>query len=226
MALPDRGNDPGWSLHDRLPGRGRHENSMTGPPSFHQGPSGGIAYRQRRGGGPGVFWLGGFRSDMLGTKAEHINLWAADCGRAYLRFDYSGHGESDGAFADGCIGDWAADALAVFDALTEGPQILVGSSMGGWIATLLALQRPESIAAIVFIAPAPDFTERLMLPSFTEEQRAALARDGRIEIPSDYSAEPEIITRKLLDDGRDHLVMTGAIPIRPCFCGNAGQPRR
>jgi pimeloyl-ACP methyl ester carboxylesterase len=187
---------------------------MTEPPAFFQGPHGRIAYRRRKGGGPGVVWLGGFRSDMLGTKAEHLDRWAVDNGRAYLRFDYSGHGESEGAFIDGCIGDWAADALAVFDALTKGPQILVGSSMGGWIATLLALKRPGRTTAMVFIAPAPDFTERLMAPSFTVEQRAALARDGRIEMPSEYSDEPEIITRKLIEDGRKHLVMTGAVPVR------------
>lgn len=185
--------------------------------SFFDGPHGPIAYRRRdgaRSGEPGVFWLGGFRSDMLGTKAECLDRWAAENGRTYLRFDYSGHGESAGAFEDGSIGDWFEDALAVFDALTEGPQILVGSSMGGWIAALLALRRPGRVAATVFIAPAPDFTERLMWPSFSDEQRRAILEQGRLEQPSDYADEPEIITLKLIEDGRRHLVMTGPVPIR------------
>lgn len=184
------------------------------PAAFIDGPNGRIAWRRRRGRGPGLVWLGGFRSDMLGTKAAFIDGWAARRGRAFLRFDYSGHGESDGRFEDGSIGEWTADALVAFDALTEGPQILVGSSMGAWTATLLALARPERIAAAVFIAPAPDFSERLMWPSFTEEQRQTILRDGRLEQPSDYGDEPDIITRKLIEDGRDHLVMTGPIPLR------------
>ena len=182
--------------------------------AFIDGPHGRIAYRRSEGAGPGVVWLGGFRSDMAGTKAAFLHDWAAQQGRAFLRFDYSGHGESDGAFEDGCIGEWAADAEAAFDALTEGPQILVGSSMGGWIATLLARARPERIAAIVFIAPAPDFTEALMWPSFTDDQRETILREGRLEQPSDYSDEPEVITRKLIEDGRQRLVMTGPVPIR------------
>jgi len=187
---------------------------MTSAPDYLEGPNGRLAYRQREGAGPGVVWLGGFRSDMLGTKAGFLDDWAAREARAFLRFDYSGHGESDGAFEDGSIGEWAADALAAFDALTDGPQVLVGSSMGGWIATLLAKQRAERIAAIVFIAPAPDFTEMLMWPSFTDTQRETIMRDGRLEQPSDYSDEPEVITKKLIEDGRSHLVMTGAVPIR------------
>ncbi len=187
---------------------------MSQPPEFIDGPHGRIAYRQRKGAGPGAVWLGGFRSDMIGTKAEFLDQWAADKNHSFLRFDYSGHGESEGAFEDGSIGEWAADALAVFDALTHGPQILIGSSMGGWIASLLAKARPESIAAIVFIAPAPDFTERLMWPSFSDAAREAILRDGRVELPSDYSDEPEIITRKLIEDGRRNLVMTGPVPIR------------
>ena len=193
-------------------------DTMENPPRYIDGPHGRIAYRKRKGSGggaerPGVVWLGGFRSDMLGTKAERLDEWAAGTGRAFLRFDYSGHGESDGAFEDGSIGEWAADALAAFDALTDGPQILVGSSMGGWIATLLAKQRPERLAAIVFIAPAPDFTEALMWPSFTQAQKDAIMNNGRLEQPSDYADEPEIITRKLIEDGRNNLVMTGSVPV-------------
>ena len=195
---------------------------MTAAHKNFEGPNGRLAYRRRPAigdgpdcgsGKPGLIWLGGFRSDMLGTKAEFLDQWAAENGRAFLRFDYSGHGESAGVFEEGSIGEWAADALAVFDALSHGPQILVGSSMGGWIATLLALKRPERIAAIVFIAPAPDFTEKLMWPAFSEAQRETIMREGRLEQPSDYSDEPEIITRKLIEDGREHLVMHGTIAI-------------
>ncbi len=180
---------------------------------YFDGPHGRIAFYQRDGDGPGVIWLGGFRSDMQGTKAEYLGQWAASQNRAFLRFDYSGHGQSDGKFEEGCIGEWAADALSIFDALTKGPQILIGSSMGGWIATLLAKQRPERIAAMVFIAPAPDFTEKLMWPSFTDEQRKTIMRDGFLEQPSDYSDEPEIITKKLIEDGRKQQVMNGPVPI-------------
>ncbi len=183
------------------------------PPDRIDGPHGQIAYRRRKGAGPGIVWLGGFRSDMLGTKAGFLDQWAQRRTRAFLRFDYSGHGESSGRFEDGCISEWAADALAAFDALTDGAQILVSSSMGAWVAALLAIRRPERIAGIVFIAPAPDFTEKLMWPSFTEEQRQTIENEGRLELPGDYDGEPEIITKKLLDDGRCHLVMTGPIAI-------------
>ena len=194
-------------------------DSMNNPPRYLDGPHGRIAYRKCEETGPGatrpgVVWLGGFRSDMLGTKAETLDTWARVNGRAFLRFDYSGHGESDGAFEEGSIGEWAEDALVAFDALTEGPQVLVGSSMGGWIATLLARARPERLAAVVFIAPAPDFTEALMWPAFTDAQRNTIMTDGRLEQPSDYADEPEVITRKLIEDGRNHLVMGGPVPIR------------
>lgn len=188
---------------------------MTDTPQYFPGPNGRLAYRQFSGDErPGIIWLGGFRSDMFGTKAEFLSDWAKLNKRPYLRFDYSGHGESDGKFADGCIGEWAADALAIFDAQTQGPQILIGSSMGGWIATLLALRRPDRIAAITFIAPAPDFTEKLMWPSFSDEQREIILSKGRLEQPSEYSDEPEIITKKLIEDGRNNLVMNGPIPIQ------------
>lgn len=180
---------------------------------FLDGPHGRIAYRQREGQGPGIVWLGGFRSDMLGTKAAYLDDWAQKANRAFLRFDYSGHGESDGKFEDGSIGEWFADALFAFDQLTEGPQILIGSSMGAWIATLLAKARPDRLASIIFIAPAPDFTERLMWPAFSDEERKTITDTGRLEQPSDYSDEPEIITRKLIEDGRNNLVMTDSVPI-------------
>ena len=119
---------------------------------------------------PGVVFLGGFRSEMTGTKASWLDDWARSRGRAYLRFDYSGHGASSGEFEEGCVGDWAEDATEVLERLTEGPQVLVGSSMGGWIALLLARRLPERVAALVGIAAAPDFTER-MFRGFSEAQR-------------------------------------------------------
>lgn len=166
-----------------------------------------IAYRRSAGAGPGVTFLGGFRSDMTGTKAEFLHDWAAARGRAFLRFDYTGHGASSGDFEAGCIGDWAADAMAVLDRLTQGPQILVGSSMGGWIALLLARARPERVAGMVGIAAAPDFTEDSMWDGFDEAQREALVRDGHVDLPSDYSDDPYRITRRLIEDGRENLVL-------------------
>lgn len=165
-----------------------------------------IAYHQTAGQGPGVVFLGGFKSDMTGTKAVHLQNWAEAKGRAFLRFDYSGHGQSDGDFLDGCIGDWAADAQAVIAALTQGPQVLVGSSMGGWMALLAARAMPERVAGLVGIAAAPDFTEDLMWAGFTEAERAAVMA-GRLEQPSEYSDEPYVITKKLIEDGRNHLVL-------------------
>ena len=181
--------------------------------AFIDGPNGRLAYRRIAGLIPGIVWLGGFRSDMTGTKASYLADWAKKEGRSFLRFDYSGHGASDGDFEDGSISAWLADALAAFDALTEGPQILVGSSMGAWIATLLALRRPARIAGIVFIAPAPDFTEELIWPSLGEEARRTLIAEGRIVNPSAYADEPTIITRRLIEDGRKHLVLGTRIAI-------------
>lgn len=156
---------------------------------------------------PGVVFLGGFRSDMSGSKALHLQVWAETQGRAFLRFDYSGHGQSSGRFEDGAIGDWFEDARAALEHLTEGPQILVGSSMGGWIALLLARAMPDRVAGLIGIAAAPDFTEDSMWDSFTPEQRAALLADGQIALPSDYADEPYVITRRLIEDGRNHLVL-------------------
>jgi len=166
-----------------------------------------IAYRRSAGRAPGVVFLGGFMSDMSGTKAVHLEAWAKARGRAYLRFDYSGHGESQGAFADGCIGDWAEDAAAVLDTLTEGRQVLVGSSMGGWIALLLARKAPAKLAGLVGVSAAPDFTEDSLWASFSPEQRIALARDGQVELPSEYSEAPYVITKRLIEDGRQNLVL-------------------
>jgi len=174
-----------------------------------------IAARGEGTNAPGVVFLGGFCSDMTGTKALWLEDWAKSRGRAYLRFDYRGHGESSGAFLDGAIGDWADDAAAAVTRLTEGPQILVGSSMGGWIALLLARRMPERVAGLIGIAAAPDFTEDSMWETFDEAQRAALAERGRVELPSDYSDEPYVITRRLIEDGRQNLVLRS--PLRLPF---------
>ena len=165
-----------------------------------------IAYHQSKGQGPCVVFLGGLKSDMQGTKAVYLEDRAKAQGRAFLRFDYSGHGQSSGRFEDGCIGDWAEDSLAAVTALTDGPLIIVGSSMGGWQALLLARAIPGRIAGMVTIAAAPDFTEDGYWAGFDDAQKATLERDGQIELPSDYM-EPYIITKRLIEDGRAHLVL-------------------
>ncbi len=166
-----------------------------------------IAYHKTQGTGPGVVFLGGFKSDMAGTKALFLQDWARQTGRAFLRFDYSGHGGSSGDFAAGSIGDWAADAMDVITNLTKGKQILVGSSMGGWISLLVARAIPERIAGLVGIAAAPDFTEDSMWHGFSSAQKAMLERDGDVEIASEYSDAPYVITKHLIEDGRRHLVL-------------------
>ena len=166
-----------------------------------------IAYRHLAGTGPGVVFLGGFKSDMTGTKAMYLQDWAQRTGRGFLRFDYSGHGDSSGSFEDGSIGDWAADARAVLESLTDGPQVLVGSSMGGWIGLLLARALPQRVAGLVTIAAAPDFTEHGYWAGFDQAQRDTLMRHGRLEVPSEYDDQPYVITRRLIDDGRERLVM-------------------
>lgn len=185
---------------------------MSARNSFIDGPNGRLAFRRQRGEGPGAFWLGGFASDMTGTKANFLADWAARAGRAFVRFDYSGHGASAGRFADGTISAWLDDALAVFDALTDGPQVLVGSSMGGWMASLLALRRAERIAGLALVAPAPDFTEELIWKELPDAERAQLMREGRIEEPSPYGGT-SVITRRLIEDGRKHLVLGAPIAI-------------
>ena len=172
-----------------------------------------IAYHSTPGRGPGVVFLGGFMSDMTGSKAMALEAHCRARGRAFLRFDYTGHGQSSGKFADGTIGAWTGDAIAVLDALTQGPQVLVGSSMGGWIMTLTALARPRRIAALVGVAAAPDFTEDLLRPQMTAEQREALTRDGAYHLPGDTGARPCPITKALIEDGRQHLVLRGDIAI-------------
>ena len=165
-----------------------------------------IAYHLTPGTGPGVVFLGGFRSDMGGTKALWLEAWARARGRGFLRFDYSGHGASSGAFEDGCIGDWAADAMAVLG-ITSGPQVLVGSSMGGWIALLLARALPARVAGLVGIAAAPDFTEDRLWAGMSGAERATMMTAGRVERASEYSPAPYVFTRRLVEDGRAQLVL-------------------
>jgi pimeloyl-ACP methyl ester carboxylesterase len=177
-----------------------------------------IAVRDRAGAAPGLFWLSGYKSDMKGTKAAALAHWAEQAGRACIRFDYSGHGESGGDFSDGTIGRWLADALAVFDACCRDPQILVGSSMGGWLALLMvrALRArrqagPASVAGLVLVAPAVDFTEELMWKRFTPAIKRELEEKGFWARPSEYSAEPYLVTRQLIEEGRNHLLLAGMI---------------
>lgn len=172
-----------------------------------------LAYDRTEGAGPGVVFLGGFRSDKEGTKALALEDWARRRGRAFLRFDYSGHGSSSGDFLDGCIGDCFEDARAAVLGLTDGPQVLVGSSMGGWIALLLARAHPQKVAGLVTVAAAPDFTEDAMWAGFSQAQRLALSTRGQVELPSDYSDAPYVITRRLIEEGRDHLVLRTALDL-------------
>lgn len=201
-------------------------NSLSPAPDFLDLPGGRrIAYHSLPGrsdaAAPGVAFLGGFRSDMTGTKAVALERWAAARGRAFLRFDYTGHGASSGDFLDGCIGDWAQDAAETIEALTEGPVILVGSSMGGWISLLIARASAEDggrVAGLATIAAAPDFTADSMEPAFSDAQRREMAETGRIALPSEYSDEPYVITRRLIEDGRNRLVLRAPlrlpVPVR------------
>jgi pimeloyl-ACP methyl ester carboxylesterase len=166
-----------------------------------------VAYATTAGRAPTVAFLGGFRSDMSGTKAIALEAWAQRTGRAYLRFDYLGHGQSSGRFEDGTIGRWLDDSLAVLDQLATGKLVLVGSSMGGWLSLLAARARPERLAGLVLIAAAPDFTERMLLKGLSPEERTRLQREGRLERPSQYSPEPSVFTWKLIEEGRQHLLL-------------------
>ncbi|MDI1282793.1 MAG: alpha/beta hydrolase [Reyranella sp.] len=174
-----------------------------------------VAYAKTRGRAPTVIFLGGFRSDMTGTKAVALEDWAQRTGRAFLRFDYLGHGQSSGRFEDGTIGRWLDDSLAAIDQLTTGPLVLVGSSMGGWLSLLVARARPQRLAGMVLIAAAPDFTERMLLKGLSAQDRIALERDGRLERPSQYSPEPSVFTWKLIEEGRNHLLLDKKLTL-PC----------
>ncbi|MER2535420.1 MAG: alpha/beta hydrolase [Rhizobiaceae bacterium] len=175
-----------------------------------------IALRRQPGREPGVVWLGGYKSDMLGTKAEALAAWAAGEDRAFLRHDYSGHGESGGAFRDGTISRWLAESLAVFRAFSGGAQVLVGSSMGAWIALRMVQELRKAgeggrVKGLVLIAPAPDFTVELVEPKLKKADRKALEEKGFFERPSDYGPEPYIYTRALIEDGRMNRVLSGPI---------------
>jgi pimeloyl-ACP methyl ester carboxylesterase len=175
-----------------------------------------IAFRRRAGSEPGLVWLGGYRSDMKGTKAQALDEWCGQTGRAFLRHDYSGHGESGGRFEDGTISRWLAESLAVFRAGTSGRQVLVGSSMGGWIALRMVqeLQRAgqgDRIAGLLLIAPAPDFTSELVWPKLTEAQKRELHDKGWFGQPSEYSDDPYVYTRALFEDAASNRVLEGII---------------
>jgi pimeloyl-ACP methyl ester carboxylesterase len=182
-----------------------------------------IAVRTRAGRGPGLFWLGGFKSDMQGTKALALDGWAAERGRASVRFDYSGHGESSGDFADGTIGRWLEESVAVFEQFCDGPQVVIGSSMGGWMALLLAReirklqgeqQAKGSLAGLVLIAPAPDFTEELMWKNLPAKVKEEIETKGFWLRPSEYGdGSPYPITRNLIEEGRNHLLLGRTIDV-------------
>ena len=162
---------------------------------------------------PGLVFCGGFRSNMSGGKAEYLEAECIQRGQGFLRFDYTGHGQSDGRFEDGTIGHWLGDTLAVLDRLTEGPQILIGSSMGGWIAALAAMARPERIAGLIGIAVAPDFTEELVWDRLSDQQREQLTREGVLLRPSAYDEAPYPFTLRLVEEGREHLILNGPVAI-------------
>jgi pimeloyl-ACP methyl ester carboxylesterase len=171
-----------------------------------------LAWAALPGSGPTVVFLPGFNSDMAGSKATELAAFCERRGQAMLRLDYSGHGESGGAFVDGTIGRWRDDALAVIDATTEGPLLLVGSSMGGWIALLVALALPSRVTGLVGIAAAPDFTEKLMWQAMSPAEQETLRREGQLAVPSQYG-DPYVITLGLIEDGRRHLLLEGPIPL-------------
>jgi pimeloyl-ACP methyl ester carboxylesterase len=197
-------------------------SSATDNPSFIEvgqpGATRRIAVRAREGDQPGLFWLGGFKSDMQGTKAVALDGWAAERRRACIRFDYSGHGESGGDFVEGTIGRWLEESVAVFEQFCVGPQVVIGSSMGGWMALLLARElarRPApgaTLKGLVLIAPAPDFTEELMWKGFSPDIRHQIETTGVWLRPSEYG-DPYPITRNLIEEGRQHLVLGGSIEV-------------
>ena len=172
-----------------------------------------IAYCRTEGSGPGVIFLTGFRSDMTGSKALHLEAHCRARGQAFLRFDFFAHGQSSGRFEEATIGRWADDAVAVIDELTTGPQLLVGSSMGGWVALISSLRRRERVRGVIGIAPAPDFTEDMILPKLEPPVRDELYRNGVVYLPSGYSDEPYPITLRLIEDARRHLLLRDRIDL-------------
>ncbi len=190
-------------------------NTDASRPAILTRPDGAtIAYHALAGKPPGVIFLGGFMSDMTGTKAMALEESCRASGRGFIRFDYFGHGSSSGKFVDGTIGRWKDDAVTVLDEVAEGPQVLVGSSMGGWIMLLAALARPERVAGLVGVAPAPDFTRELMWDGYTDEIRETLKRDGVYLEPSEYSDEPYAIRLELIEEGDNHMILKDGIDLR------------
>ena len=196
-----------------MPHRTSIDSKVSPPRRLAHGDGRDIAYHASSGKSPGVVFLGGFMSDMNGAKAVALEAHCRTQARAFVRFDYQGHGASSGEFLDGTIGGWASDALAVLDTLTEGPQILVGSSMGGWIMLLAALARSDRMSGLLGIAPAPDFTEDLMWQAFDPETRDALLRDGTVELPSEYGDGPYLIARELIEEARAHMLLRAPIAL-------------
>lgn len=188
---------------------------MEGPLQLRKGDGHSIAYRTRRGreGAKSVLWLSGFHSDMNGTKAAALDAWSARTGVGYTRFDYFGHGASSGDFRDGTISRWLDDTLCVLDEITSGDLVLVGSSMGAWLALLAALSRRERVAGMVLIAPATDFTEALIWAQLPQDARKAIETSGAWLRPSAYEPEPYPITRTLIEDGRKHLLLGAPIAL-------------
>ncbi len=169
-----------------------------------------LAYKQVSGRGPAIIWCGGLKSDMEGGKALHLHAWAERTGRAFIRFDYFGHGASSGRFRDGTISRWARDVVHIMDEVAQGNVILVGSSMGGWASLLAMIARPEKVKAMVLIAPAPDFTEKLMWANWDAEARRSVIEDGIHYEPSDYD-EPYEYSRELIEDGRARQILDAPI---------------
>lgn len=190
------------------------DNASAAPQLLDAGSGVSIAYHKLTGKSPGVVFLGGFMSDMTGTKAVTLEAFCRTRGQAFLRFDYRGHGASSGRFEDGTIGRWADDARAAIESLTDGPQILVGSSMGGWIALLVALKLAPRVAGLVGIAAAPDFTEDLLWTVLPPDKRETLQREGVLYQPSQYSERPYGITYELIRDGRKHLLLRDPLKLR------------
>lgn len=174
-----------------------------------------IAYHHHAGEGVGVMFLGGFKSDMQGGKATMLDAFCRERHIPFTRMDYGGHGQSEGRFEDGTIGEWLSHALAVFDHTMKGRTVLVGSSMGGWMMLLIALARPEKVAGLVGIASAPDFTENLIWNAFSPEQKREMEEHGRVMIPNCMPGEEDYpITRRLIEEGRRHLLLGGPLDIR------------
>lgn len=187
---------------------------MSQPPKSISCPNGEwISYHHSHGSSPGVVFFGGFKADMTGIKAATLHEWCHERGIQFTRFDYSGHGQSSGKFVDGTIGQWLADSLLVLDQVTDGPQILVGSSMGAWLTLLAAIRRPRRVAAVLEIASAADFTENLIWNNLDTTQQQHLLENGQIEQPSSYQQDPYPITMTLISEARDHLILNSAIEV-------------